>query len=276
MQTADRLEHTWDRKAIKELNDVVSKTLADMERGMDPRPVAAEAIEELFIEHYFDVAQSAVKSAQTEDDLERRHRLAKPPKPVIPKTLAEIRKSYDEWRRGRSRPRRPSVLGEQVKKEYLKKVQQVWGKYSEAFRTGDVASQEEARERIKDAARVAKARAQTIVRTETTNYYNQAREKYYNESPDVTHYLFLAIRDSRTSQWCKPALTNGKRGRHGLVYAKGDPLLAKERPACHPNCRSEILPLTPDNASHLRLISDESIARRNVACYPLLPGWRAG
>lgn len=242
---------------------------------MDPREQAAEAIKDLFIEHYFDVAQAAVKSAQNEDAIERRYRLAKPPKVFVPNTLAEIRKRYDDWRQGRSKPKRASVLGEQVKKEYLKKVHQVWRKYSESFRVGDVANQQEAKDQIKKAAQVAKSRAQTIVRTETTNYYNEAREQYYNDSPEVTHYLFMAIRDHRTSQWCKNGFTAGKRGRHGLVYAKGDPLLDKERPACHPNCRSEILPLTKDNASHLRLINNESIQRRNVECYPLLPGWKS-
>lgn len=162
-----------------------------------------------------------------------------------------------------------------IQKEYLKRVSSVWEEHSYVWRKGDVASQQFVIKAIKEEAAVTSRRAAGIVRTETTNYYNKARKEFYDQSPDITHYLFVAIRDAATSPWCSPLTKDGYRGRSGLVYSKKDPLCAKERPACHPFCRSEFLPLNRLNPAHLRFIQNESIQRRNHKCYPLLPNWRA-
>jgi hypothetical protein len=42
---------------------------------------------------------------------------------------------------------------------------------------------------------------------------------------------------------------------------------------CHPNCRSEILPLMPLNPKHKKLIDNESMWRQNNSPVPLIKGW---
>jgi uncharacterized protein with gpF-like domain len=104
-----------------------------------------------------------------------------------------------------------------------------------------------------------------IVATETTRYYNDVRHEIYSQSEDINHFLFMSIRDFRTTEWCKT--------RNGLVYKKEDPLYLREKPPCHWNCRSEMVPLTDVNPRHEKMINDPSIARRNNKCKPLPPGW---
>lgn len=273
-KAAQKLETEWDRKvkeAIQKSQEKILKKL--LETGRVPQ---LEEIEDILVRHSFEVPIAAVRIAKSEQELDTRPaaRLALPAL-RIPRNLKDLMKLYDQWRKGRYTPKRPKKQAQQITKKYLEKVQDVWRKHSEAFRAGDEFTQQEVRKEIQKAADTTVSRAQNIVRTETTSYYNDARRDFYDQSPDVTHYLLLAIRDAATTKWCTPKVTNGKRGRHGLVYAKTDPLLKKETPALHWGCRSELLPLTALNPSHKKLIEDQSIQRRNVTCHPLPPGWNA-
>lgn len=269
---AQKLENKWDRKIKEDLEattDYVLDYLA--EYGEMPNV----DFEKILIEHSFAVSMEAIRIAEAgEFELKPEARLSLP-KAKIPKTLSDLMELYDRWKHGLYKPKRPKAIAERIKKAYVKKCQDVWKRYSEDFRNGDEYTQELVKKKIREAAKTTTSRAQTIVRTETTNYYNDSRKKYYDQSDEVTHYLFLAIRDDATTAWCTPNYVKGKRGRHGLVYVKGDPLLEKEKPACHWNCRSELLPLTPMNPAHLKLIKNASIQRRNVTCTPLPPNWRA-
>lgn len=266
---AQKLENKWDAKISKYLDDSVDELIDQLKEGRQPKL----DLERFFIEHYFQVHIESLKIAQKERELEKNPKtqlgIRFPKK--MPKSLAEIMKLYDLWRKGQFKPKAPAKQAEKIKKKYLDKVQSVWHKYSKPFREGDVFTQNEIRDQIKQTAETTKSRAKTIVRTETTKYYNQVRRAYYDESPDVTHYLFLAIRDNATTRWCSAKTTLGMRGRHGLVYKKD--AVGKETPPCHWNCRSEIVPLTIENPAHKKLIEDKSIQRQNVKCWPLPKGW---
>lgn len=147
-----------------------------------------------------------------------------PPKARVPTSFRQLRIMWDMFRKKKYIPPRQMALAERIRREYLKKVQDVWVTYGEEFRRGDIAHRRDAVSAIMKGADVAYSRAKMIVETETTYYYNKTRKAVFDESPDVSHYLFMAIRDHRTTEWCKT--------RHGLVYAKDDPLLQAERPPC--------------------------------------------
>ena len=271
---AQKLENKWDARIAAYIADKTEKIILSLEEG---NGITADLdFEQILTEQQFDVMIRAEQIAREGEELvQARKRLAYLPKAKVPGSLKDLMRLYDEWRHKRYRSKRAKTQAKAIKKAYLEKVQDVWRKYSEDFRAGDAYTQAEVKRKLRDASQTATSRAQTIVRTETTNYYNEARKKFYDQSQDVTHYLFVAVRDAATSEWCTPNTINGKRGRHGLVYAKNDPLLEKERPACHWNCRSELLPLTPANPSHLRLIKNPAIQRRNVTCAPLPKQWRS-
>jgi SPP1 gp7 family putative phage head morphogenesis protein len=223
----------------------------------------------LVLEHSFNSMAVGMRTAREDADEQRLPRkLAGPPGATrIPRSLADLRRLYDLWKRKRNLPPRQRVIAEKLKKAYLKRVQSVWERYGDDFRRGKTYDKDAVRAVLRREGDMVKSRADTVVQTETTLYYNKARRTIYDRSPDVTHYLFVAIRDQATTKWCK--------SRQGLVYAKGDPLLDKETPPIHYNCRSELLPLSRLNPSHLKLIEDPARRRRNHSCEPLPPGWTA-
>lgn len=265
-RVAQDLENLWDR--------VISQAITTHARDDSDRlPAGGDLIppnfDRLFVEHYFQVHIEALKLAEAESELEKRA----PKLMAQPRSLAQIMKLYDRWKKGLFKPKGPLARAKEMKNRYIDAVQKAWKKYSYDFRHGGETTQAEIRELIREAAKTTVPRAQTIVRTETTRYYNEARRAYYDKAGDVTHYLFLAIRDKATTKWCTSGKVNGKRGRSGLVYAKDDPLLEKETPPVHWNCRSELLPLNRFNPSHRRLIENKSIQRRAHVCTVLPPDW---
>lgn len=271
-KVAQGLEDRWQRKVAQYLEQVTQRAVIALEQtGHFQGP----DLESLFIEHYFDVSIAAMRFAESERELETKvsHRLASLPRK--PGSLEDLMRLYDLWRRKKYTPKEQVLQANRVKKDYLKKVSSVWEKHSESFRKGDAFTQQDVIAEVQKEAGTVTSRAQTIVRTETTNYYNTARKALYDQDEDVTHYLLVAVRDAGTSPWCTPLTINGFRGRSGLVYAKADPLCAEECPACHPGCRSEFLPLNRLNPAHLRYIQDEKLQRRNHKCFPLLKGWRS-
>lgn len=273
---AQQMENVWAARisdAVEAFNSQVVESIAN--NGTIPDV----DFEPLFVEHFFETAIKSTRYAMTEAE-EHRYippgsgKLAKPPAVKIPRSLAGLMQAYDAWRKNKSKaPKRAKKEALEIKKKYLQEVRSVWEKHSGDFRKGVVATQEAVVRKIQEIGKTTARRAAGIVRTSTTNYYNQARKQFYDGSSDITHYLLIAIRDAATSPWCTPLTVNGYRGRSGLVYSKKDPLCEKERPACHPYCRSEYLPLNRLNPAHLKFIQDEKIQRRNHTCYPLLKGW---
>ncbi len=267
---ADALENRWMTESRKFHQQIMGKIEKDIRAGRRPS-FEIEAFEQFVLSHYMETWGVARDSVETEmQEIVPEKRLAK--KPTSLKTIKEL---YDRYRTTGYLPKALKKRAVDIQKNYLKKVQAAWGKYSEDFRTGDEYTQEAVLRKVQKSADVARSRAQTIVRTSTTNYYNETRREIYDQSDAIWGYLFLAIRDQGTTKWCSDKVTQGKRGRHGLVYKKGEPLTIKERPACHWNCRSEFVPLTSYNPRHLILIENKRLHRVNVTCHPLPHGWSA-
>lgn len=270
-QKAQKVETVWDRKAKKLFDTFDNFVLEAFEHG---KPVYQDDFDfqEFFIRHAYESMRVGIVTASSEHELETRpvtkselpfQRLAKEQRPRSMKGLFEL---YEKWRKGKGIPPRLKREAARIQKQYFKKVQSVFDKYEADFREGKTFKKEKAREFLKRETKMPRARAEMTVRTETTHYYNSARRNYYDGSPDVTHYLFVSIRDMATTKWCKT--------RQGVVYAKGSAYLEKETPPIHWNCRSEILPLTPLNPQHEKLIKDRSRQRANRRPEPLPRGWQ--
>ncbi len=202
------------------------------------------------------------------DDTQTFLRLAKkaPPPIKIPKTFAGLRQIYDRYRRTGYLPPHQKNIAERLKRYYIDRCQSVWKKHAKDFLAGKQFNQSVLQQILAKEGDMAKSRAEQISNTETTNYYNASRKEVYDRSPDVTHYLFVAIRDRATTKWC--------RSRQGLVFTKGTKLCDYNTPACHWNCRSEMLPLTPANPRHFLLIENQSLRAEKNSLFPLPPGWR--
>ena len=259
---AQKLEDTWSARIARAISTGADADFERISAGSEPIPPDFET---MLVEHYFQVKIAALKLAESERELKARL--------AGPRTLREIMRLYDKWVVGLYKPKSVIARANFIKKRYLNAIQRTWHHYSEDFRHGGEQTQADIKQKVKEATKGTAARAQTIVRTETTRYYNDARRAYYDRGDEVTHYLFLAVRDKATTPWCTSQTVNGKRGRSGLVYAKDDPLLDKETPPVHWNCRSELLPLNRFNPVHRKLIADKGAQRRNHVCHALPPGW---
>ncbi len=266
----DQIENEWSLET-KKLHDQIVKQIVIQFKRDGSALIPNKVFEEFLLTHYIAVAAEAVESVAAEMRVIAPVQMASKP---LPRSFSEIRKLYDRYKKTGKLPKPLKVQAAKIKDLYLKKTQSVWKKYASAFREGDEFTQEFVLRKIENAAETVKSRAKTIVRTETTNYYNQTRREIYDQSDAIWGYLFLAIRDQGTTKWCSDKVRDGKRGRHGLVYQKGDPLTDKETPSCHWNCRSEFTPLTMFNPRHRILIENLRLRRSAHKCHPLPEGWR--
>lgn len=85
------------------------------------------------------------------------------------------------------------------------------------------------------------SRIETIVRTNTTDAFNQGRltEIMRPELDGFVDFVqYSAIRDTRTTPICR--LLDGR------IFARDDPELQNFKPPNHFNCRSILVPITPD------------------------------
>lgn len=262
----DKMDVVWKKRFEEYIYKTTTDALRNSRWGMDFMDEIKKAdFRELVMRHSFEVSGLGIRSTEKVTPV-RPLRLSTKSSPIERReSFAQLRMWWDHWRKKQEMPRRQRIIAERIKRAYVKKCQEVWKKNSQDFLRGETASKEAAQRAIIEGARVVESRARMIVETETTHYYNQVRRDIYDQSEDVTHYVLLAIRDANTTKWCS--------SRNGLVYAKGDKLLVQNTPPLHWNCRSELLPLTPANPRHLKLINDKSRDARYRSVAALPPGW---
>lgn len=177
--------------------------------------------------------------------------------------LKKIFKQWEAWRKKPSAQQKKDA--DHLKRTFIHSLKKFWESYSKDFLSGaayDLSGLENA---FVKRVKMPVARAKTIVQTETTRYFNDGIKDLYSKADGVTHYLFAAIRDKRTTEWCND--------RNGLVYRK-DKKYSDIPPPIHWNCRSQILPLSPSNPKHLKLIEDQKRLRENNSPKPLPRGWK--
>lgn len=254
-----KLENRWNRKFEIAIDSLIDSIVFQL-KVKGELQIPKEVFEDLVFRHSFQSMLEGFKSTRTKGD-----KLAAIPKGRVPRSLKDLMKMWDDFRKKRVIPPRQKKIAENLRKAYIEKCKSVWEKQSSDFVKGVDFDQKAAKDAIKKAAKTTSSRASTIVNTETTRYYNEIRRKVYDESDDITHYLFVAVRDAATTKWC--------RSRQGLVYAKGSPYLDKETPPIHWNCRSEMLPLSPLNPNHLAIIKNSGRMRINNRCEPLPKDW---
>ncbi len=262
---ADVIERKWQAEMKAYIREVTREVIANAEQTGRLRLDFVDFVP-IIMELSRAATLSGIESTKTATPV-RAQRLSLSPKGAQPQSFRDLRIWWDAYRKRKKVPQRQQVIADKLRKAYVDKCQSTWKENAQDFLSGVTGSKTAAVQAIIDGADVVFSRGKMIVETETTYYFNAARRKIYDQSQDVTHYLFVSIRDHATTKWCK--------SRQGLVYAKSDHLLDEETPPIHWNCRSEMLPLTPANPNHLKLIQDQSRARRNNLPEPLPPEWTA-
>ena len=259
---AERLERTWKAKSIKfwrSVNEEAAKHIEAFETmdGFDFDML------QFLLDHQFDVLKHAIKTSESEK--RRIKRMGRGGRSHLPKSLSELFALYEKWRHGEEIPNRVRSIAYKIKKLYIAKVQRVWKRHGEEFRDGHVYSRTKAVEAIREHTKMPRTRAEMTIQTETTRGYREGTRAVYDPMEEIWGYLFLAIRDSQTTRWC--------RTRQGMVLKKGTIALERNQCPCHWNCRSQLTPLTIYNPMHLKMIEDKSRWPENRRLEPLPPNW---
>jgi SPP1 gp7 family putative phage head morphogenesis protein len=259
----ERFRMKWLRKwkeLIERINNITISSLLHTDAVPDSGTIQSMIIDFLN-EHAKESIEKGLKD--TYNPIKSETKLAKFD---VRRSLWDLQRRWDKVR-ARKIFKRNEVMAKKIKDQYLKKCQSVWDRKSRDFRAGNEFDQQEAKRIITEASGGVRSRGNMIVETETTRYYNQARKSYFDSSPDVGYYLFLAIMDQATTKWCST--------RHKIIYEKDDPVTKRETPPIHWNCRSEMVPLTPLNPVHKKLIDNKSMWRENSRrkFEPLPKGW---
>lgn len=274
---AQRVENRYKKQMaaeIDKLNRKIASLLAKHGRWTaEIQKLADKKLEQIVYEHAYRTMRTGLATAM-DGERSTRPKLSKPRKGRMPRNFKDLMSAWRSYNKTGKVPKkykrffdRAEDDSNKLKNEYLKKTRGAWERYSKDFRSGEVVTREEIITRIQKASGTTRKHASTIVNTETTYYYNKIRREYYDQSEDVVAYLFVPVRDAATTKWCKT--------RRNIVYLKDSKYLQKETPPIHWNCRSELLPLTMQNPSHLRLIEDKSLRRENRRPEKLHPKWVA-
>lgn len=290
---AEALERRWLDRADRLFGEINRRVLDALEQSGELPSSWAWLEQELgafLLEHELVTTETAARTITPAEYA----RLQRPM--TWPTKMDRIRELWDRWRRTGSLPGRTKKQAAAVKVLYIRRVQAMWQNYGRQFIQGrprivdkdgrdinrvnrdrtdkrgnvwnpDAFDRDGAARAIELEAKVSRARARTIVETETTRYYNDTRKTFYSAVESVIGFLFVAVRDHATTKWC--------RSRNGVVFIKGTDLLHKNTPPCHYNCRSELLPLSRLNPAHRKLLEDASRRAENNNLAPLLPHWNA-
>ncbi len=278
-RVAEHVENLWLLKLDELLRSIVGQILDRMANtGELEIPADLETqIGAFFLQH----ALATTVAAGTTITPAEYVRAAKGKAPKFPASSVEIRKQWDEWRHTGKLPGYTRKQASGIKVVYIRRIQQWWQRGGRDFIHGQPIAQgrdafgtlwnpaafdrEAARVAIQNEVAVPRARARTIVETETTRYYNTARVNTYDQIETVGGYLYVIVRDAATTKWC--------RTRAGMVLLKGETTTRKNTPPCHWNCRSELLPLSRLNPLHRKLLEDVSLRPENRTLEPLPKGW---
>lgn len=278
---AERIEQRW-RLRVRAMFERMNERVLDAIVSHNGSPswgnlgaVLFRDAADLFLQHEFETTVAAANTVGSPDYV----RAARAPK--WPNDTVRIRAQWDQWRRTGKLPGKTREQAAAVKVLYIRHIQTLWQKRGNEFIRGtpktlgfdeagmiwnpDAFDREKAKKAIEDEALVSRARASTIVETETTRYYNTTRVNAFNAMDNVVAYYFVCVRDHATTPWCL--------SRRHAVFTKGSALLSKNTPPCHWNCRSELLPLSKNNPAHRRLLDDPKLRAETRTFVPLPPGW---
>lgn len=174
-----------------------------------------------------------------------------------PVALAEKKKrdGYADQIYKKLRQRAKSIVGKQIDLErarYLKNVESVFKNLADAFYKNpeDDTTEDIIKRVIKTVFDKTTAQAETIFRTETTRYFNDARIEYFQDATEVDFIQLVAVTDGRVSAICE--------SRDMYVVPIGQAGQKKFKPPFHPNCRTIQSPLDTD------LKSDAEEVRKNL------------
>jgi len=150
-----------------------------------------------------------------------------------------------------------------VTSDYLKNIRKYFGEASKAWFTGD-ATAPEVKAFLQKALQSTDSYAEGVLRTGTTDYFNESRNSYFRQQTAVDFIELYAVTDGRISNICEC--------RNHFVIPIAKSALKKYMPSFHPWCRTVQRPLFSSLPSH-KLIIERGEAMNEASFVPLPKGW---
>lgn len=234
---------------LQSIRSQVEAAIATNQRRIDIHDPHLEGkLEQVFIEHQHDTVKVGVSDGIREVTPEKEMGTWTKYPWVIPventfTNLAEIKqrnKIYsDIWKKIFTKNKKQTEKAAQAgKRSYLDNIQEVFKKFADDYYGTEKWNKEPksiANDFLRDVFDKSKVEAERILRTETTRYFNDARDDYFKEHTDVDFVQLIAVTDGRTSQICESrdlyVIPIGKSGQRAY------------KPPFHWNCRTIQSPL---------------------------------
>lgn len=225
---------------------------------------SSQEFKRLIERFYFEVIDQGIKASREEMQAQQgKKRLSQ--RLGLPKSLRDMERLFRDRRAWPKVMKRSDATAKRIFDDYKRRLEKKFSLLLPKIQAGEIAPAD-AKAQMRKAWGASKARIETIFRTETTNYFTSTQLAYFEGEPSIIGYLFDSVRDSSRTPIC--------RSRHGLIYKPGSALLAKNKPPCHWNCRSDFIALadTPENR---KMVADPSRDPSKVSVVPLPRGWKA-
>ena len=223
-----------------------------------------DKVDALFLDFYERIVTSSIFTAQETARQQMPKKLSKHEDMGLPKGVRKAREVIKDKRFWRRLKKRADRASKRYKQRYLKELRKKFAQIIPAFQRGDLTIKE-IKDNLQANMRFTKSRAETVFRTEVTNYYANAQVAYFEEEEAIIGFIFDAVRDSGSTSIC--------RQRHGLIYRPNTKLLTKNTPSLHYNCRSHLIPLA-NTAQNRKMLLDPSRDPTKKKVPPLPKGWR--
>lgn len=244
--------------------DVVEEIISYGERTGQWHSPSLNGMDLVSERFYRDVIEQAFHSAKYEkEDQQGRKRLARLPV-GLPKKIRDLSQIFNDPTYWKRIMKRSTILTARLKRQYLAKLKAQFTVLMPKINSGEV-SPAEAKKTMFHVWGASKARVETIFRTETTKYFAETQVKFFTGDAGIIGFLFDSVRDTSRTEIC--------RSRHGLIYRPGSPLLTKNMPPCHYNCRSHLIALA-NNEYNRKLISEKDRNPSSAKVVPLPVDWR--
>jgi SPP1 gp7 family putative phage head morphogenesis protein len=135
-------------------------------------------------------------------------------------------------------------------RRYMKNVKALFAGAAKAFfeQEDTTDTKDTVKDLLKRALHLTDSHAETMFRTETTRYFNDARISYFQTNTDVDFVRIVAITDGRISDICE------SRANYVIPISKSN--LPEFKPPFHPNCRSVVSPLVTVLSSASKVVQD--------------------
>lgn len=240
---------------LQSIRQQVEDALRAGKKSISVQPPSDKELDKVFVDHQADVTHVGISDGMQEIKPSKNLSWMEPVEHSF-RTLAErtqrdriFKDVWDKIFKNNKAEVKKNVID--TKGKYLNNIKDVFKEFA-----NDYFGREEWNKDPKSAAneflqtvfKKNKTEAEAVFRTETTRYFNDAREKYFKDNTSTDFVQLIAVTDGRISKICE--------SRDYYVIPIGKAGQKKFKPPFHVNCRTIQSPLNTNLKSDTKQVED--------------------